>query len=325
VENALQEKIRARAGSTAAYLAILFLVPLLLLSLAFCIATTDWFFYHDNYFALRNIGYSLTLHHADCRVVLTGDSSALTGLDPATVTRLTGLRACNLAEGVTVTAVTGSYPLDAYLQRNAPPKYIVFMLTPSMFRPSSSWHDTSSYYEGILYLLRFERNNGGLKTVLSHPIEALSFSAWAAHGIFADAFSRLTDPHKYDGLEDPALRRQRHNGLFTFYSGPETSCFRNGWDKQPKIPTDPEWLAGLRSKYGVNGTRVLINVAPVADCDDMKDVYERDLRGLHDNPLEVLPIGMFNNQDVHFTPEGAEHVSAGVAQQILALEAGAKP
>ena len=68
-----------------------------------------------------------------------------------------------------------------------------------------------------------------------------------------------------------------------------------------------------------------MNVAPVADCDDMKDVYEHVLQGVHDNQLEVLPIGMFNNQDVHFTPQGAEHVSAGVAGQILAVQRMRKP
>jgi hypothetical protein len=57
----------------------------------------------------------------------------------------------------------------------------------------------------------------------------------------------------------------------------------------------------------------------------MKDVYERALQGVHDNPLEVLPIKMFNNQDVHFTPDGAERVSLGVANQILADERNSKP
>jgi hypothetical protein len=70
----------------------------------------------------------------------------------------------------------------------------------------------------------------------------------------------------------------------------------------------------------VNGTRVFVNVAPVPDCDDMKDTYERVLTGLHDNALGVLPIGMFNNGDVHFTPEGAARISEDVGEQILADE-----
>jgi len=271
------------------------------------------------------MGYSLTLSHANCQVVLTGDSSALTGLDPLTVQRVTGLSACNVAEGGTITVVTGSYPLDAYLQQNTPPKYIVFMFTPSLFRPNRSWRDYSSYYEGIVYLLQYERNWSTYLQLLMHPYETFTFSTWAAQSIIKDTLMRLGNPHKFDGVEDPALRRRRHNGLFTFYSGPETSCFRNGWDKNLEIISDPEWVAGLRRKYAANGTRVFMNVAPVADCDDMKDVYERVLKDVHDNSLEVLPIRMFNSQDVHFTLEGAQHVSVSVANQILADEGNNRP
>ena len=314
-----------RHSSAALYLTLLLSVPALLIAAAFGAANTNWFFYHDNYFMLRNIGYSLTLNHADCQVVLSGDSSALTGLDPATVTRLTGLSACNVSEGGTVTSVAGTYPLDTYLERNARPNFIVFMFTPSEFKPSHSWRDYSSYNEGIVYLLRYERNPQTYRKLLEHPYETFSFSTWAAQSMIADAFRRIADPHKYDGVESPDDYRREHRGLLNYYSGPETKCFRNGWDKGLTIVTDPQWVDGLRRKYGVNGTRVIVNVAPVADCDDMKDVYERVLGGVHDNSLEVMPIGLFNNQDVHFTLQGAERVSTGVANQIVAEEKNAKP
>jgi hypothetical protein len=303
------------------YLALLAGLPVLLMAGVLFMASTDWFFYHS-YFGLQNIGYSLSLHHADCQVVLTGDSSALTGLDPFTVTRVTGLSACNVAEGGTVTVVTGSYPLDTYLKQNAPPKYIVFMNTPSIYTPpsSSSWDGYGSYNEGIVYLLRYERGMGVYKKLLGHPAQTYQFISWAVDTVVANIHSSLVNPHKYDGLEDPALRRVRQGGRFTYYSAAQTSCTRNGWDKKIKISVNPDWVAGLRTKYGVNGTRVLVNVAPVADCDDMKDVYVRMLQGMHDNRLEVLPIGMFNSQDVHFTAEGAEAVSTEVGKQILADE-----
>jgi hypothetical protein len=314
-----------RKISSALYLMLTLGIPFFFFAAGFFAANTEWFFYHNGYFGLRNMGYSLTLHHADCQVVLTGDSSALTGLDPLTITRITGLSACNVAEGGTVTVVTGNYPLDMYLHQNAAPKYIVFMFTPSLFRHNRSWQDYGTYYEGIAYLLRYERNGNTYRQLLKHPYETINFSAWAAHGIVSDAISRLVEPHKYDGMEDPATRRQSHKGLFTLYSAPEISCYRSGWDKIPRIIADPEWVNGIRRQYGINGTHVIVNVAPVADCDDMKDVYLRDLKGLHDNSLEVIPIGMFNSQDVHFTSEGAEHVSTGVANQILLDERNGRP
>ena len=319
-EHSVRGSRREAKFPAISYMVLVFLVPGVLIGAAFAAANTNWFFYHDNYFMLRNAGYSLSLHHADCQVVLTGDSSALTGLDPQTVTKITGLSACNVAEGGTVTVVTGSYPLDTYLQNNAAPEYIVFMFTPSLFRPFHSWNESSSYYEGITYLLRYERNKDTYMKLMMHPRETLFFAAWAANSIVADSVTRLVNPHKYEGIEDPALFRKRRNGLFTFYSAPETSCYRNGLDKKQTVTTDPEWVASLRRKYGVNGTRVIVNVAPVPDCDDMKDVYEQVLKGVHDNQLEVLPIGMFNSQDVHPTLEGAQHISTGVANQILTDE-----
>jgi hypothetical protein len=308
-----------------AYIVLLLCVPVVFLLATLYMAGTTWFFYHDSYFALRNVGYGLTLHHADCEVVLTGDSSALTGLDPATVTRVTGMSACNVAEGGTVTVVAGSYPLDAYLAQNAAPKYIVFMNTPSLYTPAASWHDYSSYYEGMVYLLRYEPRKIVYHALLHHPSETYHFVSWAAHAAMTGAEDSIVHPHQYDGYEDPALRRQRHKGLFTYYAEPETQCFRNGWDKDLHLTADPKWPDAMRKKYGVHGTRVIVNVAPVADCDDMKDAYEHLLQGMHANPLEVLPIGMFNNQDVHFTPEGAAHISAEVGEQILAEERAKTP
>lgn len=307
--------------SPTKYLLVVLGLPALFLAIGFSMAHTRWFFYHDDYFLLRNIGYSLTLDDANCEVVLTGDSSALTGLDPATITRYTGMSACNVAEGGTIDVVIGNYALDAYLRHNSAPKFVVFMFTPSFYRPLRSWsRDSSSYVEGIVYLLQYRRDAETYKILLKHPWETLAFSIWASHAILADSWTRIAAPHKYDRLEDPFLRRQRTFGRFTLYAGPETHCFRNGWDKTIPVVPDPNLASSLRRQYGTNGTQVIVNVAPVPDCDDMHDVYERALSGLHDNDLEVLPIRMFNSQDVHFTPEGAEQLSIGVARQILKLE-----
>jgi hypothetical protein len=99
----------ARSDGSRLYLLILLGTVAAYLAGMLAVGGTQWFFYHNNYFALRNIGYSRTLHHADCQVVLTGDSSALTGLDPQAVMRVTGMTACNVAEGGTITAVTGPW------------------------------------------------------------------------------------------------------------------------------------------------------------------------------------------------------------------------
>jgi len=304
--------------SFGAYMAVLLSVPVVLAVAVLFLAGTNWFFHHST-FGMQSMGYSLTLHHADCQVVLTGDSSALTGLDPITVTRVTGLSACNVSEGAAVTTVTGSYPLDAYLEQNAPPKYMVFLQTPSLYTPDHPWQAYGSYNEGMVYLLHYEPWPILYRTLLKRPEDTYHFILWAIHTAFTGLQTSVMNPHKYDGLEPPMLRRERHGGMFTYYAAPETSCVRKGIDPA-KIRADRTWPDTVRRKYGVNGTHVFVDVAPIPDCDDLKDTYRSVLAGLHDNALDVLPIGMFNNEDVHFTPEGAAHISAEVGEQILADE-----
>jgi hypothetical protein len=307
------------ARSSRFYLPILLGTVALYLPGMLALGGTDWFFHHDNYFSLRNIGYSKTLRHADCQVLLTGDSSALTGLDQQAVSRITGMSACNVAEGGTITAVTGPVPLETYLRQNKPPRYLVFMFTPSLYKPAKTWGDYGSYVEGIVYLLRYQRNREAVRALATHPKETISFAAWVGRSVGEDAIRRLLDPHRYDGMEDPAARRRRFNGLFTYDEPPQTRCVRDG-DVSIQVTTDPEWVEMLRRKYGVNGTRVIVNVAPIPECSVGAEAYERGLRGVHDNAMEKLPVGMFNNGDVHFTPEGAAHLSTELGHQILRME-----
>jgi hypothetical protein len=303
-----------------AYLCIFFAVPIVLIVATLLVASTTWFFYHDNYWGLRNVGYSLTLHHADCQVLLSGDSSALTGLDPETITRETGLSACNIAEGVTVTTVVGLYPIDEYLRNNKPPKYIVFMHSPLSYGPYRGWNKASSFFEGMVYLVHFERGPELYKTLFTHMSYVLQFVNLAITNAAMDAYTMHQDPHKYDKLEDPITRRRNHGGMLTYYDPPETHCLRTDAMMSDPIQPIPEWFQQVRKKYSVNGTRVFMNVAPFADCEPQRERYRAALNGLHDNDFTILPISFYNNEDVHFTPEGARVISQSVAQQILADE-----
>ena len=76
----------------------------------------------------------------------------------------------------------------------------------------------------------------------------------------------------------------------------------------------------MRRIYGVEGTTVIINMAPVPTCDTLQQTYRRKSEGLRDNAFETLPITDFNEGDVHFSPEGGRHISIEAGNQILALE-----
>jgi hypothetical protein len=74
------------------FCAAIVLVPLLTLLLAFPVSCTSWFVRRTSDYYFINLGYGLTLRNADCEVVVYGDSSALTGVDPgiASVLLFTG-------------------------------------------------------------------------------------------------------------------------------------------------------------------------------------------------------------------------------------------
>ena len=81
---------------------------------------------------------------------------------------------------------------------------------------------------------------------------------------------------------------------------------------------DSSWILGLRSKYSVMGTRVLIYVAPYPECDGSFDYYSEKLKPLADNPLQRFQIRLFNEKN-HFTREGAEVNSKRIAVDIARL------
>ena len=303
-----------------AYCLCVAMLPPLALCLLLWVAGTPWFLQHDAYPVLRNIGYELTLDGEDCDVVLYGDSSALTAYDPAVVRRITGMKACNVAEGGTITSMVGNYPLDAYLGRNKRPKYLVMMFTPSIFRPDPQWMSDMKP-EGYTYLLQFVRGKRLYHTLLRRPLAALRYASWVGARIVADVLGRLAGENPDDPAKDGGADRRRRHGITTFPLPTETYCVRTAFHYPAWIVRgDPEGVAAVRRKYGVQGTQVIVNVAPVPTCDELQDTYERVLAGEHDNAFEKLPISWFNSEDVHFNATGANYLSAEVAQQILDRE-----
>ena len=140
--------------SASVYLAGFVAFQVLLLLSTFPIASTKWYLWHDSYAGLRNFGYAERAGQQNCEVLLYGDSSALTALDPAVIGQMTGLKACNISEGTTEQRVVGSdAPIQAYLRHNPPPRFLLGTWTPSMLRPDIPAH--SEYQpEGVEYALQ---------------------------------------------------------------------------------------------------------------------------------------------------------------------------
>lgn len=306
---------------TVFYVASFVSAQVIVLLLVLGVVNTSWFLRHDDYPGMQQSGYGMRLKHADCDVVLYGDSSALTGLRPDVIQQMTGLKTCNISEGVTVQGMVGSsFPLDHYLANNKRPRYLLEMYTPSLFRP---YVEPFSDYkpEGMIYAFQYDRAGEWYRGLLRHRQWLLDFVIWSGHAILQDALDRHMPWNRAEVSADPRVERDRENGVWPYPLPPETHCLRTAYHLTPAmIGRYAGSVETMRKLYDVDGTRVIINIAPVPTCDTLQQAYRDRSERLRDNAFETLPISYFNEGDVHFTPEGGRYVSIEAANQILALE-----
>lgn len=296
------------------YLVACLITPPLLLAFILFLSGTEWFSRHDNYPALRNVGYGVRLRGADCEIVLYGDSSALTGLDPQIISSRTGLTACNVSEGLTIQEVVGSdAPLRNYLRHNKPPRVILGMWSYTSLRPDIP--PLSEYTtEGMVYAARY---SSWPRLLFRRPEWGLRFAGWAienlAHGVYA-AVLKAPDRHP-----DAQKVRERRGGIFPYPLNPEVTCVRNGLQEgEERIRAWPDSVAAFRARYTSPQTAVIVDISPIPSCNKFLNVYRTRNEGLHDNRLMAVPIAYFNEGDVHFSPEGSRALSEHVADQITA-------
>lgn len=298
------------------------LAQISLLLLVLGVASTRWFLAHDDDPGMRTFGYVFRIGHADCQVVLYGDSSAEIGLDPSVVQNVTGLKTCNLSEAGWIEDVVGTtYPLDSYLRHNKRPLYMVMMFTPSLYEPYRP--PFSNYrFNGVLYELQYNRHAKIYWELLKRPRWLLDFDLWAGHAMIEHFLDReLVNNPGLPPMDGAMNERTQRRGLWRVPWPPETHCVRDalhiGADSIGRYAASVE---KMRKLYAVDGTQVLLDITPVPTCDLLQDTYRERSAGLHDNKFETLPISYFGEGDVHPSLQGSHFISTQVGEQILALE-----
>jgi hypothetical protein len=269
-------------------------------SKSFPVESADPFLLHPD--------YAFSLMHVDCDVVIYGDSTALTGLDPTVISRVTGWKTCNIAQAQSIVEILGMQALDTYLKNNSPPKFIVMQFAPETL---ARGRNEMFWPEGLTLLLRKRSILEALPTFLLHPVRAYQFSIWA---IRAKVDSLIKPAPDFSSTE--AIFRS-HGGLLTLPKSAETKCVNDVAYAQPTA----SWVRMLREKYASNGTRVLVNVSPLPSCSPISSPVASGTRNVTDNSLSLFPIGLFCDLDRHLTLEGAVRASLELAQQLVAMKA----
>ncbi|HEY4049197.1 MAG TPA: hypothetical protein VGM27_20235 [Acidobacteriaceae bacterium] len=290
----------------AAYCAILVLLPALFLSSSIPIVRSPSFpkIAADPFLLFPDYAFSLV--HEDCEILIFGDSTAVTGLDPTAVQTSTGLKTCNIAQSQSVVAIMGTRALDEYLKHNKPPRFLVLQFAPETFA-----HSSKDFFwpEGLTVLVRRDLGPRALFLLATNPQQAYAFAMWAIKAKFASLRS-------VPDLEMTETVFEQRRGLLVIPKPPETACYQN----RVLHPSEPAWIRSLRAKYSSSATQVIVNVSPVPSCAKNIATISSSLNGITDNQLPVYPIHLFSDLDRHLTLEGAERASAALARQILASE-----
>ncbi len=246
-----------------------------------------------------------------CDILMYGDSTAEAGLDPAIVSNLTHMTACNIATGGPTLQVLGMDPFDRYLERNPKPKYLIMQFAAGNLHRIAPNVTDLDHFDGVIESIRFY---GWLKTLpimLRYPdyfIGLLNYTYKSGTMELVSEF-RHTRAHMHSAQADSYL---------IFPRPPLTSCpIYNGGTVLP----DPGWIAYLRQHYAGNAEHVLVNVSPTSPCNSLYAAWKSAIGDSTDNELELYPNNLFVDGTYHTSREGAIRRSTEVAQQILAAEA----
>lgn len=296
------------------YTLFVVLLPILAIPLCIRLGMSDYFLHHGASVWVRSNDSIYNLRNRECDVLVYGDSTAMTGINPDLLNHYTGFRTCNIAVTNAVLAVTGNLTLDHYLEQNARPKMLIIQLSPDDFQRSNRVWDHTIYAEGLLEQLRHGSPAESRHLLRTHPHEAIAFAGYAAgytaYFALKDAWFHAT--HRRLNEDTVKVR----NGFFTPPSPARTRC-----ERSDSLPADTSagfarsLAAQYQQTYSSHGSVVLVDVAPIPSCDDQLAAYTRELDGVTSNHLQALPIGLFNDGR-HYTAFGSRVVSALVARQV---------
>jgi hypothetical protein len=300
------------------YCIFLLLLPLMAIPACIWLGGSDYFLRHGASVWVQSNDAIFEMRNRDCDVLIFGDSTAMTGINPDLVERNTGFKTCNISVTNSVLAVTHNLTLNRYLQQNARPRVLLIQLSPDGFQPeSNSWRQTV-YAEGLVELLRHGSPSEVRRVLWTHPQESIAFAGYtagfSAYSVLKDLWFHAT--HLRPDEDTITI----HNGFFTPPAPPSTTCEPGATFSNPQAGGNfPRSLVDeFRGEYSNRTGIVLVNVAPIPSCDANLAAFSSELKGVTSNALTPLPVGLFNDPR-HYTAVGSAIVSRLVAQELNAV------
>jgi hypothetical protein len=258
--------------------------------------------------------YAFDLEHADCAILIYGDSSSMTADDPVTIEAQTHLKTCNISQTQPVVSTTGTLPIDLYLKHNRPPKYLVIQVSPEVFYKPHGL-DKNGAFDPMTMMLRHHSGFETTRELMQYPIQTLRYVSLVLQDQYVPNRKHLADFRKIYGgvIEDYYATR----GFLTLPMPVQTDC---GRPEFPGVPADYGWLEEARRRYESMGVKVLVKLSPVPDCDPRVDVYRAGIAAHVDGGVTTMPLSFFNDSLRHFTKDGAKVVSVDLANEIKEME-----
>lgn len=295
------------------YLLVAIVLPICAIPAFILLGRSDYFLRHGASVWVQSNDAVFDMRNRNCELLIFGDSTAMTGVNPELVQERTGLKTCNIAVTNAVLSVTDRLTLDHYLANNARPHVVVVQLSPEGFEQGSrEWRHTI-YAEGMLELIRHAPRREWIQMLLEHPAEAVSFAGYTAG--FSAYYTLKRALFYATRIRSGDDTVQVRNGFFTPPSPPRTQCDDTLPVQQAGFAeASREVVQGYKQYQPQHGT-VLVNVAPIPACDRNLQAYQNELSGITSNTLQALPIHLFNDQR-HFTASGSDVVSRMVADEV---------
>ena len=257
---------------------------------------------------------AFTARNLHCDVLIYGDSTASTGLDPRVITEQTGLSACNISASRPIVDAFGSLPVDAFLEHNPAPRFLVLQFGPEIFYRASDW-DHISAFAAFVMLARDLPTGLALRTFFVHaPVTLQATQVILKKELFP--FKGEEAVRQSGMYSRTAAIFEQSGGFFNLENPALTSC-----DFKPLElygPVDTAWISQLRRKYQARGITTLIDSAPIPDCDPQLELFQHDLAPYLDADTQTLPVGMFVFGGRHMHAAGARAATLLLSHQIEA-------